>query len=74
MKPLQTLIALIILIAIIGMAGNHDWTEEVLCEVPTELYQVIKQDMGGTPSDYKIARYYLDNKQHYDNIASSLGW
>lgn len=74
MKPLQTLIALIILIAIIGMAGNHDWAEEVLCEVPTELYQVIKQDMGGNPSDYKVARYYLDNKQHYDNIASSLGW
>lgn len=74
MKPLHTLIALIILIAIIGMAGNHDWAEEVLCEVPTELYQVIKQDMGGNQSDYKVARYYLDNKQYYDNIASSLGW
>lgn len=73
-KEIKTILALLILIAILGIAGNHDWAEEVICEIPTELYQVIKQDVGGNPSDVKIARHYLDNQQHYDNIASSNGW
>lgn len=63
-----------LLILLIGIAGNHDWAEEVLCEVPTELYKLIRQDMGDDPSDVAIARHYLDNREHYDSIAESYGW
>lgn len=73
-KETKTIIALIILVLLLGMAGNHDWAEEVLESVPTELYQTIRSDIGGDPSDVKIARHYLDNRTHYDSIAQSYGW
>lgn len=70
----KTIIALIILVFLLGMAGNHDWAEEVLSEVPTELYHTIRTDIGGDPSDVTIARHYLDHRTHYDSLAQSNGW
>ena len=74
MKRINAIILTSVIILIIGMAGNHDWAEEVLCEIPCELYQTIKSDLGGDPSDVKIARHYIDNRDHYDSISAINGW
>ena len=74
MKRLKLILSVIAIIAIIGVAGNHDWAEEVLESVPTELYLIIKNDMGGNPSDVKVAEYYLSNKSKYDSIQDYHGW
>ena len=62
---MKHLLAILAIFAIIGVAGNYDWAEEVLESVPTEVYQQIKKDMGGNPSDVKVAEYYLSHKSKY---------
>ena len=74
MKKSISLILAGIFVIVLGIAGNYDWAEEVLESVPCELYCLIKQDIGGDPSEVAIARRYLDNRKHYDDIASLNGW
>ena len=74
MRRFKLILSVTAIIAIIGIAGNHDWASEVLENVPTEVYKTIKKDMGGNPSDVKIAEYYLANKAKYDSITNALGW
>lgn len=74
MKKSISLILAGIFVIVLGIVGNYDWAEEVLESVPCELYGLIKQDMGGNPSEVAIARYYLNNRKFYDDIASTNGW
>lgn len=74
MKKLQYIALSVAFFAILGIAGNYDWAEEVLENVPVELYRQIKSDLGGNPTEVEIAEHYLDNKQRYDGIADAYGW
>lgn len=74
MKRAKYIFLGIAFIAILGIAGNYDWAEEVLESVPCEVYNLIKKELGGNPSEVEIAEYYLDHKLKYDNIAINNGW
>lgn len=74
MKNLTYIIGFAAFLFIMGVAGNYDWAEEVLESVPCELYQEIKKEIGGDPSEVKIAEYYLDNKKRLDTLAYLNGW
>lgn len=70
----KTILALILITLMIGIAGSYDRAEEILESVPTELYRQIRTDLGGTPSELQIADHYLANKKKYDSLASANGW
>ncbi len=74
MKKLPTIIMLLAIIAIIGIAGSYDRAEEILESVSPELYQQLRTDLGGTPFEVEIANHYLANKKKYDSLAQYNGW
>lgn len=74
MKERTIIIGFFLFLVLLGIAGSYDRAEEILCEVPYELYQEIINEMGGDPSEVKIAEYYLDNKTRFDSLAKKNGW
>lgn len=71
---MKNLIFIIALILMLGIAGRADWAEKVIETIPCDLYQVIKNDIGGNPSNVRIAEYYMDNKDRYDAMRDSCSF
>lgn len=54
--------------AILGIASNMDYTEQVIYAMPQELYEQIASELGQNSNDYQIAKRYLANKKYYDSL------
>ncbi len=64
-KTLVNVAAAVLFVAVLGLAGRCDWTDEVIYTMPGETYDLIKAQLsedGHEPSDYEIARFYIDNR------------
>lgn len=73
-KYILPIIATLAIITVLGIAGTHDRAEQVIYTMPFELYQLIKQEIGDSPSDVQIADHYLAHQAHYDTITARNGW
>ena len=69
----KLLLFLVVLVAILGMAGRSDYTEAALSEMTDDTYNEIKDTLHGA-SDYEIAKYYFKHKNDYEplNIGAEL--
>lgn len=53
---------------ILGIAGNMDYTEQVINTMPQEAYEEIYLKLGNKCTDLQISNEYLSNKSYYDSI------
>lgn len=58
MRKISYLIGLFGFLYILGIAGTHDWAEEVVAHMSEENYKSIKDSLGEYASDVEIAKAY----------------
>lgn len=73
MNARQSIIAIIGITLIIGIAGRYDRAEEILENVSQELQSHISTQIGST-SEPEIAEYYLAHQAKLDSISWINGW
>ena len=66
-----TKIALWVMVVIIllGVAGRCDRNEQVVYNMPDDVYRTIKAELGD-PSDDRIAEEYLNNRDYWTVLTS----
>ena len=60
---------IIVFIALMGIAGTADYTEQVLYTMPQEAYEQIYLELGDGCSDRQIVTKYMSNKDYYDSLS-----
>ena len=59
----------IAVIILLGVAGRCDRNEEVVYNMPDDVYRTIKAELGD-PSDDRIAEEYLNNRDYWTVLTS----
>lgn len=62
-QKIFTAIAVIAVVFTLGYAGRMDYTEEVIYNMPNEVYRQIKDTLGKDATDYEIAEYFIEKQQ-----------
>lgn len=61
-KVILSILGVIAFVFLLGLAGNVDWTEQVILHMTQEQYDTVKQHLthhnGSEPSEYEIARWW----------------
>lgn len=61
----KTWLAIVVLFILMAIGGTADHTEAVIQTIPEDVYHAIRKEIGANASEYRIARYYLKNKDRY---------
>lgn len=67
-RTLCSILGVLAMICILGVAGNFDRIEQVKYNIPNEVYHYIKSSLGKKCSDRQITEIYLSNKKYYDSL------
>ncbi|MCS2933744.1 hypothetical protein [Bacteroides faecis] len=59
----------IVVIILLGVAGRCDRNEQVVYNMPDDVYRTIKAELGD-PSDDRIAEEYLNNRDYWTVLTS----
>lgn len=59
----------IVVIILLGVAGRCDRNEQVVYNMPDDVYRTIKAELGD-PSDDRIAEEYLNNRDYWTVLIS----
>lgn len=59
----------IVVIILLGVAGRCDRNEQVIYNMPDDMYRTIKAELGD-PSDDRIAEEYLNNRDYWTVLTS----
>lgn len=63
----HTLLVIALLI-LLGIAGRCDYNEQVIYNMPDEVYKVMKLELGNT-SESRLVDEYMSNKEYWDSKA-----
>lgn len=55
----------------VGCAGKCDHDEQVIYNMPDDVYQALKKELGN-PSDGQLVDEYIRNRAHWDSIGNSF--
>lgn len=67
-KQILWIIAVVILL---GVVGKCDHDEQVIYNMPDDVYQALKKELGN-PSDGQLVDEYIRNRAHWDSIGNSF--
>lgn len=67
-KQILWIIAAVILL---GVVGKCDHDEQVIYNMPDDVYQALKKELGN-PSDGQLVDEYIRNRAHWDSIGNSF--
>lgn len=67
----HTLLVIALLI-LLGIAGRCDYNEQVIYNMPDEVYKEMKLELGNT-SESRLVDEYMSNKEYWDSKASGYG-
>lgn len=59
----------IAVIILLGVAGRCDRNEQVIYNMPDNVYRAMKTELGNS-SDDRIADEYLNNRSHWESLIS----
>lgn len=62
----------IALLLLLGIAGRCDYNEQVIYNMPDEVYKEMKLELGNT-SESRLVDEYMSNKEYWDSKASGYG-
>lgn len=71
-QTLKSVSVAVFFIAALGLAGNADRTDAIICGMNPQVYELIKSLVG--ESDEDIADEYMENKGYYDTLADKNLW
>lgn len=55
-------------IALMGTVGTYEYADEVVYNMPEEVYYTILDTLGDDCSNKAVAAEYMANKEYYDNL------
>lgn len=64
-------LGLLMFFLILGIAGNLERTDEILYDMPNEVYVAICEKLGTKCTKYQIVSEYEKNKKYYDSIKNA---
>lgn len=67
----HTLLVIALLI-LLGIAGRCDYNEQVIYNMPDEVYKAMVLELGNT-SESRLVDEYMSNKEYWDSKASGYG-
>lgn len=67
-QVLLAIIGCISFIALMGTVGTFEYADEVVYNMPEEVYYTILDTLGDDPSNRAIAAEYMNNREYYDNL------
>lgn len=67
----HTLLVIALLI-LLGIAGRCDYNEQVIYNMPDEVYKAMKLELGNT-SESRLVDEYMSNKEYWDSKAVGYG-
>lgn len=56
---------------LLGVAGKCDHDEQVIYNMPDDVYQALKKELDN-PSDGQLVDEYIRNRAHWDSIGNSF--
>lgn len=67
-KVTKYILLFVVLAVVLGVAGRHDYNEEVIYNMPDSVYRVM-QDRMGHPSDSRLVDEYMKDRKYWDSLA-----
>lgn len=55
-------------IALMGTVGTYEYADEVVYNMPEEVYYTILDTLGDDATEKAIAAEYMSNREFYDNL------
>ena len=55
-------------IGLMGFAGSYEYADEVVYNMPEEVYYTILDTLGDDCSNKAVAAEYMSKKEYYDNL------
>lgn len=55
-------------LTVMGIAGSHDWADQVVYTMDEEVYYTILDILGDDCSNIAVANEYMSKKEYYDNL------
>lgn len=55
-------------IALMGATGTYEYADEVVYNMPEEVYYTILDTLGDDCSNKAVAAEYMKNREYYDNL------
>ena len=68
MKKYIPLCAILFIIIVLLFAGNADYNQTVIYNMPDKVYKQVLTDLGGFASENEIVKTYMSNQSRYDSI------
>lgn len=68
MKKYIPLFAILLIVIVLLLAGNADYNQEVIYNMPDKVYKQVLSDLGGCASESEIVKSYMTNQSYYDSI------
>ena len=53
---------------LMGFAGSYEYADEVVYNMPEEVYYTILDTLGDDCSNKAVAAEYMSKKEYYDNL------
>lgn len=70
-KVTKQILWIIAVVILLGVAGKCDHDEQVIYNMPDDVYQALKKELGN-PSDGQLVDEYIRNRAHWDSIGNSF--
>lgn len=68
MKKYIPLCAILFIIIVLLLAGNADYNQTVVYNMPDKTYKQVLTNLGGCASESEIVKEYMSNQSYYDSI------
>lgn len=70
-KITKQILLIVSAIILLGIAGRCDRDEQIIYNMPDNVYQAIKKELGN-PSDGRLVDEYIRNRAHWDSIGTNF--
>ena len=67
-KTIISIVSVIAMFIVFGIAGNHEWADQVVYTMPQDTYTAVTSRLGKGASTLEIANEYIKNREHYDSL------
>lgn len=67
-QVLLAVIGCISFIGLMGITGTYEYADEVVYNMPEEVYYTILDTLGDDSSNRAVAAEYMNNREYYDNL------
>lgn len=71
MKEIKTLVGIVGIVVMLGVAGRCDYNEEVIYSMSEGTYKALKAELGEGVTDTKLVDVYMEQQAYWDSVGKA---